>query len=121
MTFNEAKQKLEIDSRKGGLQRSFMMEILEPFESEIPQSKIDYKSMCTLTLQELEKALKDSKLVGEQVKIAMTDQELTIRASGDLGESQNTWNNQTERIYNIKADRSDDCDVNLFFAPCIGT
>jgi hypothetical protein len=66
---DEENARLTIHCKRGGHTRRFAMPILEPLDDEVPQPKIFFKASSRILTQSLRRAIRDSTLVSEHVKV----------------------------------------------------
>ena len=94
-----AKDKIELEVAEGKLKvklkgkttRSFAIPLLDLGYEELPSPKVSFNVQARMLSDALEDALKDAELVSDHVLIQANEDELTIYASSDKGESSATF------------------------------
>lgn len=104
INYDEGRAKVNIHATKGGHRRRFTMPVLEPMEEEVPDPKINFKSSGRLLTQAVRRAIKDSNLVSEHMRIELTKEQMKLSAVGDIGEAYNEWDRGSDELLELKAE-----------------
>lgn len=107
MLFTPKDAKLNINASKAGFNRKFKIPIMEPYEDEVPEPKITFKSSSRLTIKAFEIATKDGGLVSEHIKVTLNDAQMVIDAVGDVGSATSEWTKDSDDLLDLKGE--EDC------------
>ena len=91
------------------------MPILEPLEEDTPQPKIFFKSLARILNQSLRRAIRDSVLVSEYVKMELSDEEFKIGATGDMGSALSEWRVDSDELLEIKVEEESNATFTLSY------
>ncbi len=81
------KMKIKFKSKSGKSRRTFSLGLLtEDEEEEVPSPKLDFDSKFSLKADALQRAIKDAQIVGDYITFTISDELLTLEASGDSGD-----------------------------------
>ena len=83
LTLDEEKRRLNIKLR-GKYVRTFSMPILEAAVEEVPTPKITFNVKAKITTDGIKEAIEDAALVSDHVSIEANEEELIMRAEGDI-------------------------------------
>jgi len=87
LSLDQQANKLKIKFKKGKSTRTFSLGLQsEDEEEEIPTPNIDFNAKFTLNTDELQRAIKDAQIVGDYITFIISEETLTLEASGDSGE-----------------------------------
>lgn len=113
INLNEERARLMIQCIRPGHSRMFTMPLLEPLDEEVPQPKILFKSSARILTQSLRRAIRDADLVGEHVKIEVTDDMLKMSAVGDMGSAFSEWERGADELLELKAEEESSASFTL--------
>jgi len=99
---DEENARLTIHCKRGGHTRRFSMPILEPLDDEVPQPKIFFKASSRILTQSLRRAIRDSTLVSEHVKVEVAGEVFKVSATGDMGSAQSEWEKDSDELLELK-------------------
>ena len=99
---DEENARLTIHCKRGGHTRRFAMPILEPLDDEVPQPKIFFKASVRILTQSLRRAIRDSSLVSEHVKVEIAGDVFKVNATGDMGSAQSEWEKDSDELLELK-------------------
>jgi proliferating cell nuclear antigen len=99
---DEKNARLTIHCKRGGHTRRFAMPILEPLDDEVPQPKIFFKASSRILTQSLRRAIRDSTLVSEHVKVEAVGDVFKVSATGDMGSAQSEWERDSDELLELK-------------------
>ncbi len=102
--YDKKEAKLAILTEKGGTKRRFALPTLEPLDDVVPEPKIFWKSEGRILTQSIDRAIKDSELVAEHVKISFTNDALVFNAVGDVGSARNEWEKDSDELLQLKSE-----------------
>jgi len=108
---DEENARLTIHCKRGGHTRRFAMPILEPLDDEVPQPKIFFKASSRILTQSLRRAIRDSSLVSEHVKMEAAGDVFKVSATGDMGSAQSEWEKDSDELLELKVEE----DANATF------
>lgn len=87
LSLDQQTNKLKIKFKKGKSTRTFSLGLLtEDEEEEIPTPNIEFNAKFSLNTDELQRAIKDAQIVGDYITFIISEETLTLEASGDSGE-----------------------------------
>jgi proliferating cell nuclear antigen len=87
LSLDQQTNKLKIKFKKGKSTRTFSLGLLtEDEEEEIPTPNIDFNAKFSLNTDELQRAIKDAQIIGDYITFIISEETLTLEASGDSGE-----------------------------------
>ncbi len=115
ITYDKEIAKLTILTKKGGSNRQFALPVLEPLDDEVPEPKIFWKSESRILTQSVERAIKDSDLVSEHVKIVITKDTVLFNAVGDLGSARNEWEKDSDELLQLKSEEDSNATFTLSY------
>ncbi len=101
---DEENARLTIHCKRGGHTRRFAMPILEPLDDEVPQPKIFFKASARILTQSLRRAIRDSTLVSEHVKVEVAGDIFKVSATGDMGSAQSEWEKDSDELLELKVE-----------------
>jgi proliferating cell nuclear antigen PCNA len=101
---DEENARLTIHCKRGGHTRRFAMPVLEPLDDEVPQPKIFFKASSRILTQSLRRAIRDSSLVSEHVKMEAADDVFKVSATGDMGSAQSEWEKDSDELLELKVE-----------------
>ena len=101
---DEENARLTIHCKRGGHTRRFSMPILEPLDDEVPQPKIFFKASSRILTQSLRRAIRDSTLVSEHVKVEVAGDVFKVSATGDMGSAQSEWERDSDELLELKVE-----------------
>ena len=78
------------------------MPILEPLDDEVPQPKIFFKASARILTQSLRRAIRDSTLVSEHVKMEVASEVFKVSATGDMGSAQSEWEKDSDELLELE-------------------
>lgn len=102
--FTPKDAKLNIAASKSGFRRNFKVPIMEPYEDEVPEPKINFKTSSRLTVKAFEIATKDAGLVSDHIKISLNDAQMTMNAEGDIGSAASEWTKDSDDLLDLKGE-----------------
>lgn len=112
---DEKNARLVIQCKRGGHTRRFAMPILEPFDEEVPQPKIFFKSSARIITQSLRKAIRDASLVSEHVKLEVATDKLKISATGDMGSALSEWEKESDELLGLNVEEESNATFTLSY------
>ena len=115
ISLDQEKARLVIRCKRGGSSRRFMMPILEPLDEEVPQPKIFFKSSTRILSHSLRRAIRDSSLVSEHVKMEIEGNHFIISAKGDMGSAESDWQKESDELLDIKAEEPSNATFTLSY------
>ena len=80
------------------------MPVLEPLDDEVPQPKIFFKASSRILTQSLRRAIRDSTLVSEHVKVEAAGDVFKVSATGDMGSAQSEWERDSDELLELKVE-----------------
>ena len=91
---------------KGQNTRSFGISLLDLGENEYPAPQIDSKAKIKLTAEALQQAVKDAEIIGDHIRIAATDDSVTLSASSETKDVQIVIEKDSDVIaeFNVRDD-----------------
>jgi proliferating cell nuclear antigen len=101
---DEENARLIIHCKRGGHTRRFAMPVLEPLDDEVPQPKIFFKASARILTQSLRRAIRDSTLVSEHVKVEVAGDIFRVSATGDMGSAQSEWEKDSDELLELKVE-----------------
>lgn len=102
--FTPKDAKLNINASKAGFRRNFKVTMMEPYEDEVPEPKINFKTSSRLTVKAFEIATKDAGLVSDHIKISLNDAQMTMNAEGDIGSAASEWTKDSDDLLDLKGE-----------------
>ena len=96
--------KLNINASKAGFRRDFKLPMMEPYEDEVPEPKINFKASSRITVKALETATKDAGLVSDHIKISLNDARMVMNADGDIGSAASEWTKDSDDLLDLKGE-----------------
>ena len=111
----EDQARLVIRCKRGGHTRRFMMPILEPLDEEVPQPKIFFKASARILTQSLRRAIRDSSLVSEHVKMEVDEGNFKISATGDMGSALSDWERDSDELLELKVEEPSNATFTLSY------
>ncbi len=112
---DEEKARLVIRCSRGGHTRRFMMPILEPLDEEVPQPRIFFKASARILTQSLRRAIRDSALVSEHVRLEVSGDDFKISATGDMGSALSEWERDSDELLDLKAEEGSSATFTLSY------
>jgi proliferating cell nuclear antigen PCNA len=100
LEYNEELAKFIVNAKRSGQNRNFRLNVMEPFEDELPDPKINFSAEARMTTAGLEKALKDVALFSEHVVIKATESNMIITGAGDIGDYGGEYDKNSDEILN---------------------
>lgn len=89
---------------RGKTVRQKEVPILQPTDEEVPQPKVFFKTKARIIIGSLRKAISDTSLVSENVRIAVEGGFLKISATGDMGSVHNEWEKGSDDLIEIRGE-----------------
>lgn len=90
---------------RGKTVRQKEVPILQPTDEEVPQQpKVFFKTKARIIIGSLRKAISDTSLVSENVRIAVEGGSLKISATGDMGSVHNEWEKGSDDLIEIRGE-----------------
>ena len=102
--FTPKDAKLNINASKAGFKRNFKVPMMEPYEDEVPEPKINFKASGRLTVKAFEIATKDAGLVSEHIKISLNDAQMVMNGEGDIGSATSEWTMDSDDLLDLKGE-----------------
>jgi proliferating cell nuclear antigen len=104
ISVDREKARLMIAGTSGGRSRRFTLSVLEPYDEEVPEPKIFFKSKVRLVTSAVDRAVKDASLVSEHIRMQVNDKDAQISAVGDMGSATNEWNKDSDDLLELKSE-----------------
>lgn len=87
LSLDQQTNKLKIKFEKGKSHRTFSLGLItEDEEEESPTPTIEFNAKFSLGTDELQRAIKDAQIVGDYITFSISEEVLTLEASGDSGD-----------------------------------
>lgn len=87
LSLDQKSNKLKLRFTRPKSTRTFSLGLLsEDEEEEIPSPKLDFNAKFSLSTSDLHRAIKDAQIVGDYINFTISDDTLTLDASGDSGD-----------------------------------
>ncbi len=87
LSLDQQTNKLKIKFEKGKSHRTFSLGLItEDEEEESPTPNIDFNAKFSLGTDELQRAIKDAQIIGDYITFSISEEVLTLEASGDSGD-----------------------------------
>ena len=87
LSLDQQTNKLKIKFEKGKSHRTFSLGLItEDEEEESPTPNIDFNAKFSLSTDELQRAIKDAQIIGDYITFSISEEVLTLEASGDSGD-----------------------------------
>ena len=113
--YDKKEAKLAILTERSGTKRRFALPTLEPLDDEVPEPKILWKSEGRILTQSIDRAIKDSDLVAEHVKIMFTNDTMVFNAVGDVGSARNEWEKDSDELLQLKSEEDSAATFTLHY------
>ncbi|HUY00856.1 MAG TPA: proliferating cell nuclear antigen (pcna) [Candidatus Deferrimicrobium sp.] len=86
LSLDQKLNKLKLKFKSGKSTRTFSLNLLtEEEEEESPTPSLDFNAKLSLNTADLQRAIKDAQIVGDFITFSLTEEVLTLEASGDSG------------------------------------
>ncbi len=112
---DEENARLTIHCKSGGHTRRFAMPVLEPLDDEVPQPKIFFKASARILTQSLRRAIRDSTLVSEHVKVEVAGDVFKMSATGDMGSAHSEWEKGSDELLELKMEEDSSATFTLSY------
>lgn len=87
LSLDQQRNKVKIKFKRGKSTRTFSLGLLtEDEEEETPSPKLDFNAKFSLNTDEFQRAIKDAQIVGDYITFTISEELLTLEASGDSGD-----------------------------------
>ncbi|MFX1294514.1 MAG: proliferating cell nuclear antigen (pcna) [Promethearchaeota archaeon] len=87
LSLDKQYNKLKIKFKKGKSTRTFSLSLVtEGDEEEAPIPNLDFNAKFSLNTDDLQRAIKDAQIVGDYLTFSISEDLLTLEASGDSGD-----------------------------------
>jgi proliferating cell nuclear antigen len=86
LSLDQKMNKLKLKFKSGKSTRTFSLNLLtEEEEEETPTPSLDFNAKLSLNTADLQRAIKDAQIVGDFITFSLSEEVLTLEASGDSG------------------------------------
>lgn len=107
ISYDKEKARFIIDARKGGHNHCFELPVLDAYDSECPQPKLNFAAKARIDTKALDSALRDAELVGEFIKMETKNDRFIISGFGDAGSSLSQWEKGSDELKELSSTAED--------------